>query len=1246
MEQRRRIIKNSRRYIFLAAGIAALLNIFVVVKNTNATLNFDGWSANHIRNQAFAQGVYRCYSAKNGVKGGPVYDNANSEDAKPEATQIAQIIHEDTDTHTFGYKDLFTMATASDAMWLPNGLAPVVGINCAFLINDFKTSVDVSEQFNVPYSDTVYERLGVPRSKLDEVRKGGNKKDVDAFMTGMGYEISDEKVEPGTTTCYAIDYRADVLGYDESLSREDGIKLAWAGKWNTQIDTDKDKRAQGASKTQVCVTVGEDSTITSAESTGWVKEPYYMHGGEYFLMYVDKGYTTVHFQIWAVTDPGDHDNCTDLAGTCMTGIFQDDSYREDTDGAFDAKGMTLPQFEEKLRSTVTQIRYTQGIGASGSDKKYNTLAIAPRCNQWVDQSPASCNDPTLWTYKAIGIYVYDIVKYSSDAANFRTWKLTGDGNTALKYISDNSSTLDDSRKKAGSSWSSAYVTKNEKPLLYQWYMANQSIGRVNLNCNPTEEELKLHPDWVYTVEWFNSKEEKLTNCYVVAYDSTAKVVLLDNKGYFNTYLSPITDLFNEMHYTSSILVDVDPNDIITVEQLQKEYAASLLPTGKESNNCYSGAGSLSWIVCPLIENGSKLIIDKYVDWVEPALQVNTLLFGKNDKSPAYAAWNVFRNIANLAFVILFIFIIFSQTTGVGIDNYGIKKILPKLIIGAILINGSYIICQLAIDVANIVGYGIAGVFQWVTNQINTSMPSTIKVEGVVVDPTKEASLDGVLTDGVAGIGAVVVLIIGVISLASVLSQGTAIIIPILMAVLGVAISFFTLIAILGIRQAAAVLLVVASPLAFVCYMLPNTKKFFEKWAKAFMGLLVAFPACSALIYGGDLVGRILVSTSYGSTWILITAAIVSIAPVFFIPKLIRSSMGAISNAITNASRGISNTARNAGYNSHLAKEMRANSDWNRQRRLNLRHAGVRKDSNGKIRKRFLGSGLYGIGFGRREKIARARNAVLADYEEENLGNRMTNEGGVDFLHSQMAAVDSKLNDAGVSAVEARISQGQMTMTVMGDDGSAKEVTLDPSDINQLKEALVQAIIKGEDEKQKAITNILSQKGDKGREAVHGAIEDTEKAAQHMSDAEISKLMSTHRSLASHIMNNFAGAYKENNRSTFDWAARTQNESEKFNRSDLAGKKKIMKENGLTGKSMSVSAVKPSTLLDMDDKEFERLASVKYDPKSKEDVKKAIGLSNAIIKALSSEAAVGGKIERINQLKDLADKLGQVQGPKP
>ena len=58
----------------------------------------------------------------------------------------------------------------------------------------------------------------------------------------------------------------------------------------------------------------------------------------------------------------------------------------------------------------------------------------------------------------------------------------------------------------------------------------------------------------------------------------------------------------------------------------------------------------------------------------------------------YEGWNTFRDIANVIFVILLMVVIFSQLTGVGIDNYGIKKILPKLIIAAILINLSYLIC--------------------------------------------------------------------------------------------------------------------------------------------------------------------------------------------------------------------------------------------------------------------------------------------------------------------------------------------------------------------------------------------------------------------------------------------------------------------------------------------------------------------------------------------------------------------------
>lgn len=1247
MEKKRRMTRNSRRFLFFAAIIASLINVFIIFRDTNA-LNFSGWTSQHITNQSYAQGVYRCYTAKNGTKGGPVYDNSASETASETATQIAQTIHENTDTHVFTYKDLFQMATASDAMLLPNGLAPVVGINCAFLINDFDYT-DISVEFNVPFSNTVYERLGVPRSKLDDVRSGGDKKATDAFMTGMGYSVSEDATPAGATSCFKIDYRADLLYYeakDDDETVYTTIKDVYAGKWNMQLDA-KPQIAGGANSAQICVTTGDDGKITEASSAGWVGGAYYKHGGEYLLAYVDPNNTVVHFQIWGVSDEGDHDHCIDYAGTCTTGIFNDD---DNPDGSFDAKGMTVEEFKKAFKDKATQIRYTQGIGAPSSDKKYDTLAIAPVCKQWMDQSPASCADPDLWTQTAIGIYVLDVVELTSDAAGSRTWTLTGNGNDALKYISDNSAFSTDLEKKtkAGSSWGGTKITSNEKPLLYQWYMANQSIGRVNVRCDVTAEELELHPEWIYTVEWFNDMNTKLSPCYVLSYDSSATVVLLDSDGHFNTYLSPITDLFNAMHYGSNALTDVDPNDIISIEEAQEAYAASLLPTGKEKENCYSGAGSLSWIICPLIENIGNFVRDKYVDWVEPALQINTLLFGNNDKSPSYMAWNVFRNIANLAFVILFIIVIFSQVTGVGIDNYGIKKILPKLIIGALLINLSYIICQLAIDIANIIGYGIAGIFQWINNQVNLGMPPTIKVEGVVVDPAKEVSLQGVLSDGVAGVGAIVVLIIGVFSLASVLSQGTALVIPILMAVLGVGISFFTLIAILGLRQAAAVLLVVASPLAFVCYMLPNTKKIFDKWFKAFEALLIAFPACSALIYGGDMVARILISTSYGSTWILITAAIISMAPVFFIPRLIRSSMGAISNFMADASHRMSRAARSAGNNSRSAKEIRANHDWNSQRKADWRHAGYKYNrKTGAVKRRWNGSGLYGIGFGRKEKIARAQNAALSNYEEMKLGSRMANEDGVDFLHSQMYAVEGKLNDTAVSAMESRIKLGGLTMTANGEDGQPKEVKVDPSDIDQLKTALVQAITRGEEDKVKALTNILSQKGDKGREAVHGAIETSEAMAQSMDADELNRLKATHSSLASHLMEHFAKDYKDNNRSTYDWAARSQSASESFKRASADDKRKMIAENGLAGRSMSVASVKPATLINMDDKEFERLANKNYDGLKPEDAaKQKAELSRTILVALSSEAAAGAKIERVNELKKLADKLGMVPGPKP
>lgn len=300
-------------------------------------------------------------------------------------------------------------------------------------------------------------------------------------------------------------------------------------------------------------------------------------------------------------------------------------------------------------------------------------------------------------------------------------------------------------------------------------------------------------------------------------------------------------------------------------------------------SCYDQAGSLGWILCPLIDTMGTFILEKYEQWVVPALQIDANLFSNHNET--YESWKIFRDIANILFVIFFVFVIFSQMTGIGIDNYGIKKILPKLITGAILINLSYILCQVAIDIFNIVGHGIAGIFNTISERLTIA---SIKIDGVSVNSNWWDSFTGN-----AGMTSVIVIVVGAAITGAVLTQGLAIIIPILLLVLSVAFTIFTLIAILAIRQALAVILVVLAPVAFACYMLPNTKNLFDKWFKLFEGVLVAFPICSLVVYGGNMVGKILLNAAGENTWLVISAAVISVAPVFIIPKLITASVGKI-----------------------------------------------------------------------------------------------------------------------------------------------------------------------------------------------------------------------------------------------------------------------------------------------------------------------------------------------------------------
>src|SRR5690606_4574587 len=76
----------------------------------------------------------------------------------------------------------------------------------------------------------------------------------------------------------------------------------------------------------------------------------------------------------------------------------------------------------------------------------------------------------------------------------------------------------------------------------------------------------------------------------------------------------------------------------------------------------------------------------------------------------YQLWNVVRNIANVAFVIAFIIIIYSEMTTNFLGSYTVKKLLPRIIVAAILVNVSFWICASSTDLSNIIGVSIQDLF--------------------------------------------------------------------------------------------------------------------------------------------------------------------------------------------------------------------------------------------------------------------------------------------------------------------------------------------------------------------------------------------------------------------------------------------------------------------------------------------------------------------------------------------------------
>lgn len=356
--------------------------------------------------------------------------------------------------------------------------------------------------------------------------------------------------------------------------------------------------------------------------------------------------------------------------------------------------------------------------------------------------------------------------------------------------------------------------------------------------------------------------------------------------------------------SSNQVVEVDSSEQAVEDENTNQNEVTASSDSSAENSCKGSMGAIGWFVCPITGKISEAV-DFLYGIIEDALVINPV--SAEDGSPIYEVWKYCRGITNIVFIIFLLIVIYSQITGLGITNYGIKKSLPKLIIAAVLVNLSFVICSLAVDISNIIGDGLRGLFATIAESAVSSNTALTASEMKL----SMADLFSAVAGGAAlTIGGVVI------------AGGPGVIWMLIPTVLGAIVAMVSGVITIALRQAVVALLVMISPLAMVANILPNTENLFRKWKDLFKKMLVFYPMFSLLFGASNLAGFAIVASADSMFGVLLGVA-VQIFPLIFSWSLMRMS-GTMLESVNAGIRGL--TQKPLAGNRAWAESKRANTN--------------------------------------------------------------------------------------------------------------------------------------------------------------------------------------------------------------------------------------------------------------------------------------------------------------------------------
>lgn len=280
----------------------------------------------------------------------------------------------------------------------------------------------------------------------------------------------------------------------------------------------------------------------------------------------------------------------------------------------------------------------------------------------------------------------------------------------------------------------------------------------------------------------------------------------------------------------------DPNAGDTTTPNNTPAGGAATEGDEESPECKNSATALTFFICPIIDG-----IIEFSDWVlEDVIQplLRTKPVSLDPDAPAYQIWSAFRVYGNIILVIALLFAVFGSAINAGVfEAYAARKMLPRILLSAILINVSIYIVAFAADMSNIIGFAIGDL---IIAPVQNSALFVFTPDGMDIASGALAALGG----GGIIVGFFTILIWGSGLTAFMMWIGLFILLPVVLTLVGI---FLTIVLLHGIIFT----LVITSPVAFAFYCLPNTEKYFRTWWDWLFRALLVYPIVMAVFAIAD-----------------------------------------------------------------------------------------------------------------------------------------------------------------------------------------------------------------------------------------------------------------------------------------------------------------------------------------------------------------------------------------------------------